>query len=110
NDPVFGNDQLLAEIDGIDVIVGGHSHTALKKPVVVTEDEEGQEKDPTVIVQAGDYSQYLGTLDVEFDDEGVVTGHSGELLDVHDYDADSEAEEVLQPYSDKIEETKSEKI
>ncbi|MEW9676816.1 5'-nucleotidase, lipoprotein e(P4) family [Lentibacillus sp. L22] len=110
SDPVFGNDQLLAEIDGIDVIVGGHTHTALKEPVVVTEDADGHEKDPTVIVQAGEYSQYLGTLDMEFDDDGVVTGHSGELLDVDDYDADPEAVEVLKPYAEKIKETENEAI
>ena len=46
--PIFGyddnpdvdNDLLLAEVvDGIDVIVGGHSHTQLAEPVVVNKDE-----------------------------------------------------------------------
>ena len=69
------NDQVLAaSVDGIDVIVGGHSHSQLNEPVVVAEDENGVEKDPTVIVQAYQYNNFLGTLDVEFDENGKVVG------------------------------------
>ena len=46
-------------VDGIDVIVGGHSHSQLAEPVVVDKDENGAEKDPTVIVQAYQYNDYL---------------------------------------------------
>jgi 2',3'-cyclic-nucleotide 2'-phosphodiesterase (5'-nucleotidase family) len=49
---------LAAAVPGIDVIVGGHSHTVIKDPVVV---------DGTVIVQAGKYMRYLGHLDVTID-------------------------------------------
>src|SRR5690625_2956040 len=45
SNPDAGNDLLLANIDGIDVIVGGHTHRALEQPVLV--ENEGQE--PTVI-------------------------------------------------------------
>ena len=71
---------LAAQVDGIDVIVGGHSHTQLNQPVVVTEDENGKEKDPTVIVQAYQYNDYLGTVDVKFDKKGKVIGQAGELI------------------------------
>ena len=55
-------DRLLArEVGGIDVIVGGHSHTAIKDPVI----ESG-----TVIVQAGSNGIYLGVLHIGFDSEG----------------------------------------
>ena len=53
------SDRLLArKVRGIDVIVGGHSHTAIKDPVV----ESG-----TVIVQAGSNGIYLGVLHISFD-------------------------------------------
>ena len=71
---------LLKYVDGIDVIVGGHSHSKLTEPVVVNEDENGVEKEPTVIVQAYQYNDYLGTVDVEFDENGVVVGQVGELI------------------------------
>jgi len=49
-------DQNLAqEVDGIDVIVGGHFHTPLYEPII-----EGN----TVIVQAGAYTEYLGQLEL----------------------------------------------
>lgn len=110
NDPTYGNDRLLAQLDGLDVIVGGHSHTAMKQPEVVTEDAKGNEKDPTVIVQAGQYSNYLGTLDVKFDDKGVVVYNEGKLLSTRDYEADPQAAAVLKPYSDEIEAVKTEEI
>lgn len=51
-------DQILArEVEGIDVIVGGHFHTPLSEPII-----EGN----TVIVQAGSYTEYLGQLELNW--------------------------------------------
>ncbi|WP_400246126.1 5'-nucleotidase C-terminal domain-containing protein [Niallia sp. JL1B1071] len=103
SNPDFGNDlQLATYVDGIDVVVGGHSHTQLTEPVVVKQDENGTEKDPTVVVQAYQYSQLLGKLQVEFDENGVVIGQAGQLIDVASKEADSKAVEVLAPYKEKI--------
>jgi 5'-nucleotidase/UDP-sugar diphosphatase len=50
-----GEDVNLAKsVPGIDVVVGGHTHTALEQPIVVN--------DRTAVVQAGKYSEYLGEL------------------------------------------------
>ncbi len=80
--------EIAAAVDGIDVIVGGHSHTLLSNtaegavgpyPTLV--------KNPSgvdvPIVQAYAYSKYLGELSVTFDDAGKVISASGEphLLD-----------------------------
>ncbi|MEI3613733.1 bifunctional metallophosphatase/5'-nucleotidase [Pseudogracilibacillus sp. SO30301A] len=102
SNPAVGNDLLLGKVDGIDVIVGGHSHTALPEPTVVTADANGNEKDPTVIVQAGQYAENLGTLDVTFDENGVITEHAGKLIEVENYEEDSEANGVLKKYKDQI--------
>lgn len=105
------NDQVLAaNVDGIDVIVGGHSHTQLDKPVVVDKDEKGAAKDKTIIVQAYQYSDYLGTLDVEFDKRGVVVGHAGKLIETKGKAEDAEAVELLKPYKDKIAAVNKEEI
>ncbi|MCK6505403.1 5'-nucleotidase C-terminal domain-containing protein [Myxococcota bacterium] len=59
DDPATSPDEVLAnEVDGIDVIVGGHSHTPLFTP---------KEANGTVILQAGCHTQYLGQLDLAFD-------------------------------------------
>jgi len=103
DNPAYDNDLTLAKsVEGIDVIVGGHSHTQLDKPVVVDKNTNGQAKDKTIIVQAYQYNDYLGTLDVTFNPQGVVIAHNGALLKVADYAADANAVEVLKPYKDKV--------
>jgi 2',3'-cyclic-nucleotide 2'-phosphodiesterase (5'-nucleotidase family) len=52
--------RLAASVSGIDVIVGGHSHTVVRDPVVV-----GQ----TIVVQAGCYGLYLGVLELTVDEK-----------------------------------------
>jgi len=49
--------ELAREVPGIDVIVGGHSHTALYKPVL---------QGATIIVQAGSLGMYLGQLELAY--------------------------------------------
>ncbi|WP_053103723.1 5'-nucleotidase C-terminal domain-containing protein [Bacillus sp. FJAT-27916] len=84
NDGGGDNDLELAnQVEGIDVIVGGHSHTQLDKPVVVK-----KYKEPTVIVQANEYSKFLGELDVSFDKKGKVIAYEGELISVDAKNAD----------------------
>ncbi len=66
---VDADKSLAASVDGIDVIVGGHSHTALIDPVRVGR---------TIIVQAGHNGLYLGVLDLVIDEKtGQVTQCDG---------------------------------
>lgn len=107
----YDNDLLLAAaVNGIDVIVGGHSHTKLEKPVVVSKDKEGKVKDPTIIVQASQYSEFLGTLNVKFDKEGKVLGHLGELIPIKDQKEDPAAVAALKKYADKVKEVEVKEI
>ena len=100
------NDLILAEsVEGIDIIVGGHSHTALDVPSVVAKDET-----PTVIVQTGNANSNLGVLDVVFDEKGVVIEHAGELISIGDQEADPEASEVLAPYKAQVDKVAQEEI
>jgi 5'-nucleotidase/UDP-sugar diphosphatase len=64
----FDGDQALARaVDGIDVIVGGHSHLFLDQP---------REVNGTLIVQAGAKGQVLGRLELTLDlATGQVTGY-----------------------------------
>lgn len=94
----YDNDkELAAKVDGIDVIVGGHTHSTLTAPVF---DNTGEE--PTVIVQANEYSKYLGVLDVNFDETGMVIAYAGELVDLSKKTDDPEVAQILKPYSDEI--------
>ncbi|MCV9900128.1 bifunctional metallophosphatase/5'-nucleotidase [Exiguobacterium profundum] len=99
DNPAFDNDLLLAEnVDGIDIIVGGHTHTRLSAPVLITEGKT----EPTVIVQADQYSNFLGTVDVEFDKDGKVIKHAGSLIDVKALQPDPYAVELLAPFKDVV--------
>jgi 2',3'-cyclic-nucleotide 2'-phosphodiesterase (5'-nucleotidase family) len=57
--------KLAEEVPGIDLIVGGDSHTLLEKPVKV---QGPGAAGPTYIVQAGSLCRYLGRVDLLFRD------------------------------------------
>jgi 2',3'-cyclic-nucleotide 2'-phosphodiesterase (5'-nucleotidase family) len=84
--------EFAEKVDGIDVIVGGHSHTKLDAPVVVEKEE------PTVIVQANEYLKYLGVLDVTFDENGVIAAYTGELKDLAAYTEDAAAKAKVEEF------------
>ena len=101
--PAFDNDQILAKsVPGIDIIVGGHSHTQLDEPFIVDTNTVGEKKEATLIVQAYQYADFLGTLDVSFDENGVIVKHKGQLIKVGDLVADPEGEKLLAPFKEKV--------
>ncbi len=61
---------LAAEVRGIDLIVGGHSHTRLKSPLIVN---------GIPIVQAGSNTEYLGVVDLLVEKHKIVRVN-GKLL------------------------------
>ena len=77
--------ELAAEIDGVDVIIGGDSHTLLGDfadlglnaagpyPTVV----KGVGGKPVCVATAWQYSQIVGELDLSFNDAGEITSCSG---------------------------------
>ncbi|TJU98615.1 MAG: multifunctional 2',3'-cyclic-nucleotide 2'-phosphodiesterase/5'-nucleotidase/3'-nucleotidase, partial [Mesorhizobium sp.] len=76
---------VIARIPGIDVVVGGHSHTLLSNtdpkaagPYPTMADNPDGYKVP--VVQAASYSKYLGEFKVVFDDNGVVKSASGDPI------------------------------
>jgi len=72
--------ELAGEVAGIDIIVGGHSHTLLGDfekfglapenayPVTRT----GPGGDPVLIVQSWEWAKVLGIVEVTFDREGII--------------------------------------
>ncbi len=75
--------EIAAAVPGLDLVVGGHSHTLLSNT-----NERAEGAYPTMVgdvpvVQAYAYSKYVGELNVTFDDAGKVVAAQGEpiLLD-----------------------------
>lgn len=76
---------VIAKIPGVDVVVGGHSHSLLSNtdpkaegPYPTMVDNPDGYKVP--VVQAASYSKYLGEFKVVFDDNGVVKEASGDPI------------------------------
>jgi 2',3'-cyclic-nucleotide 2'-phosphodiesterase (5'-nucleotidase family) len=95
-------DRELAErVPGIDVIIGGHSHIALKRPILVNNGTPNGYHG-TVIAQAGSRGEYLGRTVLYTENDRPVR-FAGKLLSVRP--ADGEAYRVaalLRPYADSI--------
>jgi 5'-nucleotidase/UDP-sugar diphosphatase len=66
--------ELAQQVPGIDVIISGHTHTSLSKPLIVNN---------IPIVQAGGEGRYVGKLEIEKTPGGVKV-LSGELIAVDD--------------------------
>lgn len=115
--PRVGSDiELAKHVEGIDIIVGGHSHTALKEPVLTRADTDN----PTLIVQAGANADYLGILNVEFDAEGRIVAHSGQLVSTAGekdaegnkvpVEGDPAAKEILAPMAEQVAKVEGQEI
>lgn len=96
-------DRILAEnVRGIDVIVGGHSHTKLTKPVMVRN---------TIIVQAWEHGKSLGVLDLMVEG-GKIVKFEGCLEEIKPKTgkADPTALAVVKKYREKEEALLNEKV
>ena len=88
-------DELLADqVDGIDVIVSGHTHTTLEEPILVND---------TYIVSCGEYSKNLGVLTLSLTGD-QLTFADYELIPVDDSVTDAEAMTVqMEEYKNLVE-------
>lgn len=91
---------LAGSVDDIDLIVGGHSHTVLEEPRV---------EDGTPIVQAGAHLNYLGRLELAYDDgsETLEFLNDRDGVDfLHPLDAgvspDTDVLEMVSTYEDQL--------
>ena len=53
---------IAANTEGVDLIIGGHSHTFIKEPAIV-ESKSGKK---VVVVQAGEKGEEVGRIDINF--------------------------------------------
>ena len=58
------DEQLAGKVEGIDLIVSGHTHTTLAEPIVVND---------TYIVSAGPYCENLGSITITWTESGGKT-------------------------------------
>jgi 5'-nucleotidase len=75
----LGDSQVAAQVDGIDFIASGHTHTFMEKPVL----QRTPSGKDTIIFQVGRSGIYVGRVDFTVRD-GKVTASAGRLLDLRD--------------------------
>ena len=93
--------ELARAVPEIDVIVGGHSHTVVERPVQVGK---------TLVVQAGEHGLYLGQLDL-YVEGGDAVKHRGFLRPISDKIApDPDIDKVVAHYARQVEEQLGEVI
>ena len=66
--------ELARTVSGIDIIVGGHSHTWLAEYPSVVSSSSGE---PVLVVTASEWGKLLGRLDVTFTRDGLVDTFEG---------------------------------
>lgn len=71
-----GEDYELAEsVDGIHIIVSGHTHTTLNAPIQVND---------TYIVSAGEYGKNLGVVQLNFSNDGSASLENYKLIPINE--------------------------
>jgi len=99
----YGEDLRLAEnVGGIDLILGGHSHTAVQDKVLV----EGPQGWKTLVTQAGSMGRYAGVVRLVLEKDAVNPEKSTwELRElVASIPQDPRVVQALLPFQEKIEE------
>ncbi|MFO7969923.1 MAG: 5'-nucleotidase C-terminal domain-containing protein [Candidatus Izemoplasmatales bacterium] len=90
------NQEVAEEFSGIDVIVGGHSHTVV---------EEATKVKDTLITQAGSDLEYLGKIVLTFDEDNNVKDSEGELITLEDVEEENETvKEKIASYQNDVDE------
>ena len=102
---------LMPQLSGVDVFLGGHSHTLFSNTYAAAGDNaypvvaETPAGEPIIYGQTGSNLQYLGRLDVEFDADGVLTSYGGDTILLSRYiTPDPEIEDMLTELAGPIEE------
>ena len=85
--------KLAEEVDGIDLIVSGHSHTVLEEPKTVN---------GTIIVSSGEYTNNVGHIVVERDCDGYkVKGYNMIKLD-GDVENDRDVDKIVAGFKSTV--------
>lgn len=89
--------KLASFVKGIDVILSGHSHDRIRRPIIV---------DGTIVVQAGSNSAFLGRLDISLE-SGNISHFEYQLIDVHeglqeDLEVNDLVKSAVEPFNEEL--------
>jgi 5'-nucleotidase/UDP-sugar diphosphatase len=101
--------ELASQVGELDVIIGGHTHTALTNPEFVT-NKPGVEGctnglNGTIMGQAGERGTYLGRIDLKISNNKTIDSFSGKLIKVekkHGQHASKDLRELVNKYENLL--------
>ena len=83
--------EIARDVAEIDIIIGGHSHTVIKNPII----ENG-----VIIVQAGCFGEYLGILDLKLDvKSNSISSYQGNIIELENHDEDQDVFSLISNYT-----------
>ncbi|MFW6279091.1 MAG: bifunctional metallophosphatase/5'-nucleotidase [Bacillota bacterium] len=89
--------KLAREVEGIDVLLSGHTHNRVYRPAVVND---------TIIIQSGCHGSFVGRLDLEITDKKVVDYQHSLIKISQDLDQDQGVKKIIdnimQPYREEL--------
>ncbi len=78
--------KLAASIAELDIVIGGHTHSKIMKPILIKHNEKAGNYDNglggTLFTEGYEWGHYLGRVDFIFDDNKKIKSWDGELLEV----------------------------
>lgn len=95
DDPKKSEDEILAQqVPEIDLIISGHTHTTLDKPLVY---------DHTYIASSGEYGKRLGSIRMSSNGDGIWEMEKYELIEVNsDIPANEDAAKKIETLLDRV--------
>lgn len=96
SDTDYEDERVAEEVEGIDLLVSGHSHVVLKEPLVYGN---------TLVVSGGSYTQYLGEIVLRWNKDGTKHSYDYRLLPLgDDVEEDPEIARQIADYQTLVEE------
>ena len=95
--------EIAKNTEGLDVIIGGHSHNLLKG---IKKDENlfySKNGEPVIITQAGRDGKNFGILNLEFDKDGIITKAQNNIANTRDFPKNLVAKNIFESITGKPE-------
>ncbi len=90
---LVGDRNLASKLPSIEVIIGGHSHTFLEKPLL---------ENKTIICQAGHFGQCLGELTIELDTATMkICDYEGRLIRSQNYPEHPKIKKLIKQFTEQ---------
>jgi 5'-nucleotidase len=86
------DERIAATIDGIDIILGGHTHHLLEVPLIIGN---------TAICAAGKFGNHIGHLELTFDRDKKLLKVTGRSLATDDYPRQPEMDNLVEAYREQ---------